>query len=662
MSPRGQTYLDEVASPTPDTVGSVPPPSADEGGQGTLSADPSTHGPVPLSRDQWDRQMFRLPNRHVSSTNKLVARDLWAEFQSRQERGVAGRRTILIGDLKNDDGTVREPGRASNVGIGTKAYGNSLKDLQKLGVITLEPGRSKNGKNVVRVEPTDKFWLPSTWQRDKPRNYGHHRKGVCPECGCEDLVTKEHANEQVLVCEGCGVILIDSTNISVEVAAVQSDRADTERCKTELHSNDQMTLDTHIGSALSNQVDVYENTYNQLGGGESSHSEEIQLLHDMAGISPRHIELRKKSGATGKYVERPNKRFPKPAPVTAQMVIKHLEGSLCLGADLYHPNGMTRSLCYDADDAISAALLRDRIGRSIALSDAYVFWEESPSQVHLAGGHLWIVFEDLVKACDAHATAISLAPELANFEYWPSRSCVRLPGGFYKHEAVAEWCPLWLLSPETGELWKRATGTEAIHLMLEWQTPTKWVTEEAVGHAEQAIHLRSGFDGLDCSPVPDSFVRLVPEALSDPEWLAKYRDKARTMWFAITDRQAVTLFNATHRVEEILPPRENGYGLAEWRGERTASVRLYPSSNSWADFGAHDPKENGKHDGGDAFELYCRVHELDRATGLKIYVSHLIQEARTNLQTAAQEGRGPTVWVATVTTPAGWKRYDSLRR
>lgn len=157
-------------------------------------------------------------------------------------------------------------------------------------------------------------------------------------------------------------------------------------------------------------------------------------------------------------------------------------------------------------------------------------------------------------------------------------------------------------------------------------------------------------------------MRTRPEALDDPVWQATYLDQSKTLWFALTDERAATIFNATHKVEEILPPEDGDYARAHWRGEQTPSVRLYRDDNSWVDYGAHPPKGNGRRDGGDSLELHCRVHCLSRADALSAFVTRLVRRAKRELEDAARTGRGPARWVATITTTAGWKRYDAIRK
>ncbi len=63
-----------------------------------------------------------------------------------------------------------------------------------------------------------------------------------------------------------------------------------------------------------------------------------QMLR-VAGDLPRHITMR----AVGprKYMERPNKNCPEPAPVTPAMVRGHFDGKITLGSWLANRDGRT---------------------------------------------------------------------------------------------------------------------------------------------------------------------------------------------------------------------------------------------------------------------------------------------------------------------------------
>jgi hypothetical protein len=132
------------------------------------------------------------------------------------------------------------------------------------------------------------------------------------------------------------------------------------------------------------------------------------------------------------------------------------------------------------------------------------------------------------------------------------------------------------------------------------------------------------------------------------------------LYFWITDGEVAAWFNERHGARELLPPERNGYGLAVWRGERTASVG-YTADNGWVDFGAGGVRGDGRRDGGDALDLYCRLRELSRAQALRGVAREMVLAARRELEEAARSARVPADWVVAITSPAGWAYYDRLR-
>lgn len=158
-------------------------------------------------RDRWRKQLHQLPSKHALASDKKVAEDLWAEFQSRQQRGIQGPRSILIGDRKDEHGHL-EHGRAHQVGINPKTYSKCLRRLQLLGAIQVKYGRTANGHTTVLVEPTENFWDPSAWNLDCPRNYGYRPRkdhNTCRDCG-HPLDKYPSGTGEEYLCPQCGTI------------------------------------------------------------------------------------------------------------------------------------------------------------------------------------------------------------------------------------------------------------------------------------------------------------------------------------------------------------------------------------------------------------------------------------------------------------------------
>jgi hypothetical protein len=338
--------------------------------------------------------------------------------------------------------------------------------------------------------------------------------------------------------------------------------------------------------------------------------------------------------------------------VTPALAARHLRGAVTLGAELRQADGTTFALCWDTDTADGWQQLQ-RAAQQLEAANAHPVLERSPAA---RGGHLWLFFREAVDSARARATAHLHAPALATIsEAWPDpagrRIAVRLPAGFYRRPGVAVWCEL---AGADGAAWR--TGVDAMALILGARTPATWVMPlEAHVPASPALPPPSLVIN-SVSAVADG-IRSLPAAAHDPHWLEQYGRVRDRLYFWITDGEVAAWFNARYVVRDLLPPERNGYGLAVWRGERTASVR-YTADNGWVDFGAGGLHADGRRDGGDVLELYCRLQDRSRADVLREAAREMVGVARRELEEAGRAGRGPVAWVATMTSPAGWAYYD----
>ncbi len=366
-------------------------------------------------------------------------------------------------------------------------------------------------------------------------------------------------------------------------------------------------------------------------------------LAQVAGEAGRHIEMQP-MGAD-KYQWRAG-------AVTPALAARHLRGAVTLGAELRQADGTTFALCWDTDTADGWQQLQ-RAAQQLEAANAHPVLERSPAA---RGGHLWLFFREAVDSACARATAHLHAPVLTTIgEAWPDpafrRIAVRLPAGFYRRPGVAAWCEL---ADADGAAW--CTGVDAMALVLGARMPASWVMPlEARVPASPTLPPPS----LVIRPVSavGDGMRSLPAAVHDPHWLGQYGRLRDRLYFWITDGEVAAWFNARHVVRDLLPPERNGFGLAVWRDERTASVR-YTADNGWVDFGAGGLRADGRRDGGDVLELYCRLQDRSRADVLREAAREMVTVARRELEEAARAGRGPVVWVATVTSPAGWAYYD----
>src|SRR5262249_28591457 len=126
-----------------------------------------------------------------------------------------------------------------------------------------------------------------------------------------------------------------------------------------------------------------------------------------------------------------------------------------------------------------------------------------------------------------------------------------------------------------------------------------------------------------------------------------------------TPRFIADLYNQRHSVEDLLPNETNGYGLASWRGERTASVKTSVKMQRWSDFGASARRDDGSPDGGDALELQVRLSGAPKPEVMQEVVTReLLPIARTALEQAARSGQAPPSQF--IIRPAGYRHYARL--
>ncbi|MDP9352213.1 MAG: hypothetical protein M3P51_11800 [Chloroflexota bacterium] len=371
----------------------------------------------------------------------------------------------------------------------------------------------------------------------------------------------------------------------------------------------------------------------------------------VAGDLPRHITMAPRGER--KYIERPNRRHPGPAPVTPDMLRRHLDGRITLGSWLANPDGTTWAVVWDADDAERWKILL-MAGRQLLVSAAKPSAERSPVKgEHAGGGHLWLVFREPMDPRAARATAEKHAPELESIrEFWPHAGAVRLLGGYYRRGETSAWCEATALRRPEG--WVRSWDAAALASFEAMSSG--WVTEPAPPGLED--------DEVPYTPPTQLDTRELahpeqgePEAWRDLEWIRRYGAARHSLPWAVLPKHAINWFNSLHDVRTILPKQSNGYALATWRGERTASVAYLPD-NRWRDYGG-----NRTQPGGDAFEAYALVTygHGGRDRALADVCRQMTAMAWRELEAAARSNRGLPAWVAEIMAPEGWRRYERLR-
>jgi hypothetical protein len=357
-----------------------------------------------------------------------------------------------------------------------------------------------------------------------------------------------------------------------------------------------------------------------------------ELLLDIAGPASEHIRMNEREG---------KKYYTNLEPLTLRHMTAHLERRRTYGALIGHPDGTTRASIYDADTPEAVAIVKEAALR-LQVAGYKPLIERSP----VGKAHLVIIYTEHVYARAAHASECRLALELEKIkEYWPSPSHnkVRLPAGKYVRPGRVGWCTLYDAS---GQELSR-DGQSAGSALLEYQTPASLVPSEPEVPALEW--------SLPVLPQEHSHRNLKRDEYS----FAK--DKRTRLWVAFTPQQLIDRFNQQYRIEDLVAYERNGMILANWRGERTASVGVTKDGHHWVDFGASACRSDGKQDGGDAFELYVRKSRRAKEEVLRELGRDLNREASHELLRAARAREAPAAWVAEIMTPTGWSVYHEDR-
>ncbi|MBV9690218.1 MAG: hypothetical protein JO202_10980 [Ktedonobacteraceae bacterium] len=553
----------------------------------------------------WEDRLFSNP--HLSATHKLELR--------------ATRRAIERGQTHDEQGRTRINLRtiAQQIGVSPDTVGRGLKLFEQVGVLSrdVQAETQDNGERWTRVYASlqeEMLQTPETIAPPAPRKHGGPRYR-CPKCGSAEVKIQRR-----LVCP-CGhqSILEEHAQEAPGQETVQepSNASPTEACVCP--PPDPIT---DILEPDSPPMQGKESGEDDLGAGAA-------LLLAIAGESQDHIQM-SKSG--------PAKYYTVHRPLTLVDTQSHLQGGNARGARCHYESGQTRALCWDCDEA-EAWLCVEQAARQLAHAGYLPILEPSPAG---RGGHLWLVFDGLVDVAAAQAHSYVCAPYLAEVpESWPSAhgNKVRLPGGRYVRPGVAAWCRL--ISVVDGEM--SHDGQSAARLLLTHQTPTRVVLATC---PERTVH------EAPQQPRPEP-----PQGGIDGHWLATYGND-NGFWFAFTPAYVAAWYNRQHALDELLPSERNGYGLATWRGERTASVAK--RGETWTDFGAGARRPDGTHDGGDALELQVRVSQQPKAEVLREAARAFVQEARAALEGAAWCGEPIPAWLEQIITQAGRAHYAQI--
>jgi hypothetical protein len=385
-----------------------------------------------------------------------------------------------------------------------------------------------------------------------------------------------------------------------------------------------------------------------------------RLLLTIAGLGDEHIEM--SSAGPAKY-------YTIYRAITFDDCAQHLQGRKARGASLRHPAHMTRALAFDADAyrMYPGWWWLQGVAQQLADAGYRVLLEPSPSH---RGGHLWIIFSDLVDARAARCHVCRVAPVLADVcEYWPGPEWavkwnkVRLPGGKYVSSEMSAWCRLY----DVNGVELACDGLSAARVLLDVQTPASIVPPLPADYQEPQHPSRDNDrrrgqverPALQLQPRSGTRKPFTPDAQQE----RKYGQVNKFLWFQFSPRQIADWYNERNSVDDLLDFDRNSMANAEQIGrpERTPSLGATRDRLHWADFGAAARQLDGRPDGGDVLELLTRVSPDSKAEILRQLGQIMVAEARTELECAAQRGVGPPAWVAQIMSEAGWTHYWRVR-
>jgi len=587
---------------------------------------------------KWEERLFSNP--HLSATHKLTL--------------IATRRAALRGQTHDAQGRTRLNlnSIAERIGVSSDTVGRNLKYLATVGVVDRQtvPEIQENGERWTRVYASfnnELLQAPEKIIPETPRNHGGNRYR-CQHCGSEQVIIKRRVT---LICKCCQhESLLEESEREQELASDQQ------------HASEEATVQTD---------DLQDNrkpvtpllSDNESDGTPESVLAEVQdhqpvssyidaaatLLLALAGPSDEHIEMSKRG---------PKKYYTMFRKLTHDDLRDHLHGGKARGALCQYPDGQTRGLAWDADSLEQWASVEEA-SQQLAHAGYMPILEPSPAG---RGGHLWILFDALVVASEARQHVYELAPALKLLdEYWPGPldakrwNKVRLPGGRYVRPDVNAWCQL--ISVGDGET-SQDEGSAA-QLLVDHQTPASLVPPPT----DDAISTIGDVARTECQNIPSHNKDGATPGNQglDSQWHTKYgqTDQGKRLWFVFTPAYVAAWYNARNNVNDLLTPESTGYGLASWRGERTASVAF--RGDQWTDFGASAKRDDGTQDSGDALELQTRLSQEAKSEVLRRVGKELVCEARSALECAARNCEPIPAWLEEIITEAGRAHFERIR-
>jgi hypothetical protein len=615
------------------------------------------------NRKAWERKLWK--NRQLNPAHKLGLIAMKEAIERAQTHDEEGRARINLTTISEAIGM--SPDTASRT---LKKFAQQLPGLID---VTERAEMQENGERWTRKYASlnsEMLQAPDQLTPLVPRAHGGDHR-ICQKCGSEHVKIKR---KTTLIClnEKCRgyncEVLISETDQILNASSSQDDQDQAKNFDAQ-GGNLQDTIKPvtppyGVGCDDNGPSDPGDDPQIDEGDPDDLRAAAALLLA-LAGQHDAHIEMSRRGESKYYTVDRPLKIGD---------LLNHLTGGKARGANCSYPDGQTRGLCWDADDAERWEVLR-QAARQLAQAGYFVILEESPAG---RGGHLWVIYDALVNTSAARQHVYSIAPELADLvEYWPGPqdakrwNRVRLPGAKYVRPGISAWCKLTAVA--TGE--SSHNGRSAATLLLANQTPAAIVPaiqsqdddqaqarELATQSERPALTVIAGGAGdlpnsQDDQAEPESKMQA---GQVDGQWYAKYNTpEGKRLWFSWTPAQLAAWWNDRHSLEEIRPRERNGMALSPNVDERTASTayRQTPDGERYTDFSAGARRADGTHDTGDALELQARISGAPKPELMRQAARELLQEARQALESAARTGQPIPAWLEEIITDAGREHY-----
>jgi transcription initiation factor TFIIIB Brf1 subunit/transcription initiation factor TFIIB len=619
-----------------------------------------------------------------------------------RDRTITDQAPIWIGEKEQEGSLV------NRIGICRNAISTELDAWERAGLAKRFYRKSDNGNQHVDISIsadllTRPELLPAKGERPRRPPIS------CKHCGSLALIKQEKTR---IVCPDCGTVHQEHEHTSYlnqnretseeqteEVTSLENEQPQQPLCTRDGHitRKNNCTRDGHNeeqGTPDGESIQEPVSPPMARPGADSCQLEQenladlmeraAALLVEIAGDQPLHAEMnmRDKHGQPLKY-------GPVRHPFGLADARLHLSGKRTKAVQMLRSDGKTRALCYDADTDDDWRSLLD--AAHLLASTGYIpLIEDSPAG---RGGHLWIIYTDLVDAGAAHRQVREIAPMLASLaEYWPhAKQNIRLPGGRYVTPGFSQQCKLY---DAIGGL-VAETRREVARALLVMQTPAAIVpdyppdpepgqrsatpqlpdgeTSRGKEHDQaqvcQAEKPASSF-GVDRGKtqfeLSNKGYELAGDPVVDEHWIAKYGDVRTTpLWFAITEEYAAAWFNEHHPLESIRPREANGMAYSPNGDERTPSTsyRQTPDGERYTDHSTHGRRPDGTHDSGDALELACKVWGVSKSELLRETTRRILNQARAAMESAADAGQPLPAWLLQPTciiTRAGRRKYAEL--